>query len=82
MIWFLTLSDVPAGTHKIRISLGLDHTTMNVLLDREFDAQGPLQRINLINDVRNLTFPAVGDYSIVIEVNEDPLLATTLTVAG
>jgi hypothetical protein len=28
MIWFLTLSDVPAGKHKIRISLGLDHTQL------------------------------------------------------
>jgi hypothetical protein len=82
MIWFLSLSDVPTGKHKIRISLGLDHASMNILLDREFESQGPLQRINLINDVRNLTFPAIGDYSIVIEVNEDPLLATTLTVSG
>jgi len=81
MIWFMTLSDVPAGKHKIRISLGRDHATMNVLLDREFESQGPLQRINLINDVRNLTFPAPGDYSIIIEVNEDLLLATSLTVA-
>jgi len=82
MIWFLTLSDVPAGKHKIRISLGIDHSSMNTLLDREFESMGPLQRINLINDVRNLSFPAVADYSILIEVDDEPLLATNLTVAN
>jgi hypothetical protein len=55
---------------------------MSVLLDREFESQGPLQRINLINDVRNLAFPAPGDYSIQIEVDEEPLLVTSLTVAN
>jgi hypothetical protein len=82
MIWFLTLTDVAAGKHKIKISLGLAADAMSVLLDREFESQGPLQRINLINDVRNLAFPAPGDYSIQIEVDDDVLLVTSLTVAN
>lgn len=82
MIWFLTLTDVPAGKHKIKISLGLSPESMSVLLDREFESQGPLQRINLINDVRNLAFPAPGDYAIQIEVNDEVLLVTGLTVAN
>lgn len=81
MIWFLTLTNVAAGEHKIKISLGLSPESMSVLLDRAFQSQGPLQRINLINDVRNLAFPAPGDYNITIEVNDELLLATNLTVA-
>lgn len=82
MIWFLTLTDVPAGEHKIKISLGLTPESMSPLLDRAFQSQGPLQRINLINDVRNLSFPAPGDYSIQIEVDDEVLLVTSLTVAN
>ena len=82
MIWFLTLTDVAAGKHKIKISLGLTAESMSPLLDREFESQGPLQRINLINDVRNLSFPAPGDYQIQIEVDDEVLLVTNLTVAN
>ncbi len=81
MIWFLTISDVPSGPHKIRISLGLDPTQMSPLIDRDFESQSPLQRINLINEIRNLSFAQPGDYSIVIEVDEEPLLATSITVS-
>ncbi len=82
MIWFLTLSDCTAGEHRIRISLGLDPTNMQQLLDRPFESQSPLQRINLINEIRNLTFPAPGDYSILIDVDDEPMLATNLTVSN
>ena len=82
MIWFLTVSDVPAGQHKIRISLGMDPTNMSPLIDRTFESQSPLQRINLINEIRNLSFQQPGDYSILIEVNEELLLATSLTVSN
>ena len=80
MIWFLTLSDVPAGEHKIKISLGLDATQPQSLIERPFESQSPLQRINLINEIRNLSFPQPGDYSIIIEVDDEPLLATSITV--
>ncbi|MFA6287580.1 MAG: hypothetical protein WC661_09375 [Opitutaceae bacterium] len=82
MIWFLTLSDVPAGAHKIKISLGLDATNPQPLIERPFESQSPLQRINLINEIRNLSFPQPGDYSIIIEVDDEPLLATSLTVSN
>jgi len=81
MIWFLTLSDVPQGTHKIKISIGLDPTQLAPLLDRTFDSQGPLQRINLINEIRNLSFAQPGDHSVVVEVDDEPLLATSITVS-
>ena len=82
MIWFLTLSDVPTGEHKIKISLGLDATNPPPLIERPFESQSPLQRINLINEIRNLSFPQPGDYSIIIEVDDEPLLATSLTVSN
>ncbi|HEY0967420.1 MAG TPA: hypothetical protein VGD88_08530 [Opitutaceae bacterium] len=82
MVWFLTLSDVPTGTHKIKISMGTEPTAMTPLIERPFESQNPLQRINLINEIRNLSFPKPGDYSLVIEVDDEPLLATSLNVAS
>ena len=82
MVWFLTISDCAPGEHKMRISMGLDPTRMQVLLERPFIAEGPLQRINLINEIRNLSFAGPGDYSLLIEVDDEPLLATNLIVSG
>lgn len=81
MVWFLTLTDVQPGTHKIRMLMGLDPTNPGELLHREFESQSPLHRINLINELRNLRFEQPGDYSIVIEVDDEPILATSLTVS-
>ena len=80
MIWFLTLTDVSPGPHRMRISIGLDPTAMQPLIERPFESNNPLHRINLINEIRNLTFPQPGDYSLLIEIDEEPLLATSLTV--
>lgn len=82
MIWFLTITDCSPGPHKIRISLGLDPTRLQPLLERPFEAQSPVQRINLINEIRNLTFPEPGDYSILIEIDDEPLLFTNLTLTS
>ncbi len=81
MVWFLTLCDVPKGEHTIRISMGVDPTNLKPLIERAFQSQGPLQRINLINEVRNLSFPTPGDYGIMIEIDDEPLLATNLQVS-
>jgi len=82
MVWFLTLTDVPEGEHTIRLSMGVDPTDMKQLIERPFKSQGPLQRINLINEVRNLSFQMPGDYGIIIEVDDEPLLATNLQVSS
>lgn len=81
MIWFITLTDVSPGEHRIRISMGLDPTNPVELIYRPFESQSPLHRINLINEIRNLTFERPGEYSILIEVDDEPLLATSLTVS-
>jgi hypothetical protein len=81
MVWFMTLTDVSVGTHKMRISMGLDPTQPKPLIERTFESQGPLVRINLISEIHNLSFQTPGEYSILIEIDDEPLLATSLTVA-
>jgi hypothetical protein len=82
MVWFLTITDCSPGEHKLRISMGLDPTAMQPLLERPFQTQSPLHRINLINEIRDLSFPQPGEYSLLIEIDDEPLLATSLTVTG
>jgi len=82
MIWFMTLTDVAPGAHHVRISMGRDPTNLAELIPRPFEAQSPLHRINLINEIRNLTFEQPGEYSILIEIDDEPLLATSLTVSN
>jgi hypothetical protein len=81
MVWFMTLTDVAAGSHRMKISMGRDPTDPKPLIERPFESQGPLARINLITEIRNLSFQAAGEYSILIEIDDEPLLATSLTVA-
>ncbi len=82
MVWFMTLTDVSAGPHRMKISMGLDPTDPKPLIERTFESQGPLARINLINDIRNLSFPQPGDYSILIEIDDEPILATSIAVSA
>jgi hypothetical protein len=82
MMWFLSIADVPPGEHKLRISMGLDPTKLAPLIERPFKSESPLQRINLINDIRNLTFAAPGDYSLLIEIDDEPLLMTSIAVSN
>ena len=60
--------------------MGMNPTQLQPLIERDFESQSPLHRINLINEIRNLSFPQPGDYSLMIEVDDEPLLATNLTV--
>ncbi len=81
MVWFLTLTDVQPGMHRIKMSMGLNPANPTELLNREFESKSPLHRINLINELRQLPFETPGDYSILIEVDDEPILATSLTVS-
>jgi hypothetical protein len=81
MVWFITLTDVSPGRHRIRLSMGLDPMNPVELIHREFESQSPLHRINLINELHNVRFDQPGDYSIVLEVDDEPILATSLTVS-
>lgn len=80
MIWFLTLMDVPVGNHHLQMTIGLPMESHRTVVDREFESKSPAQRINLINDIQNLRFKAPGDYSIVIDVDDENLLVTGFPV--
>jgi len=82
MIWFLSLTDCAPGPHRIRISMGLDATNPQPMIERPFESFSPLHRINLINEIRNLVFPQPGEYSILVEIDDEPLLATNLTITN
>ena len=82
MVWFLTITDCAAGKHTLRISMGLNASQPQKLLERPFDSESPVHRINLINEIRNLSFPAAGDYSLLIEIDDEVLLSTSMTVSG
>jgi hypothetical protein len=82
MIWFMTITDCAPGQHRMRISMGLDATNLEPLLERVFESQSPVHRINLINEIRNLSFPQAGDYSLLIEIDDEALLVTNLTISS
>lgn len=82
MVWFLSISDVPTGLHALRISIGLPLESQQVIVQREFESKSPLHRLNLINEVQNLSFTEVGEFSVIIEIDDDPILVTSLTVTN
>ncbi|QYM80055.1 hypothetical protein K0B96_05395 [Horticoccus luteus] len=82
MVWFLTLTDVAAGEHQLRISIGRDPTELQPLIQRSFTSHSPLDHINIINEMVKLSFPVPGEYSILIEVDDEPLLAPRLNLVA
>lgn len=78
MIWFLTITDCSPGQHRIRISMGLGEATPQPMIERPFESHSPLHRINLINEIRNLVFPEPGEYTILVEIDDEPLLVTNI----
>ena len=82
MVWFLTIADCAQGQHKMKISLGLDPTALSPLIERPFESQSPVHRINLINEIRNLNFPIPGDYTIQVDIDDEAILVTNLTVSA
>ena len=82
MVWFLTLTDLKPGKHQLRLSYGQSMESVNKLVEREFESRNPLDKVNLINELRNLRFEEPGVYQILIEVDNEPLLVTSLTVTN
>ncbi|MGA1205803.1 MAG: DUF6941 family protein [Opitutales bacterium] len=81
MIWFVTLTDLKPGKHQLRVSYGLDMENISKLIERPFEAHHPLDKVNLINELRNLRFEQPGAYQILVEVDDEPLLVNSLTVS-
>ncbi len=82
MVWFLTLTDAGVGQHTLKVSMGTDMENLKPLLQRPFESKSPLHKINLINDMHNLPFPEEGNYIILVEVDDEPILATNLGVSA
>ncbi len=82
MFWFLSVTDCTAGEHRLRISMGLDPHPPQKLIERPFLSHSPLERINLINEIRHLPFPAPGEYSLLVEIDDEPLLATSIVITS
>lgn len=80
MIWFLTITDCAQGDHKLRISMGFNDAPPQKMIERDFASHSPLDRINLINEIRNLPFPLPGEYSLLVEIDDEPILATSIVV--
>ncbi len=78
MVWFITLTGCASGEHTLKVSMGMNPSNVAPLMERPFRSQDPLQRINLINEVTNLSFPKAGEYSIVVDVDGETLLVTNL----
>ena len=81
MVWFLTLTDLKPGEHQLRLSYGQEMESIRKLVERSFQSRNPLDKVNLINEIRNLRFETPGTYQILIEVDDEPLLVTSLTVS-
>lgn len=78
----LTITDVPVGKHSLKISMGYSTEEPKEILNQEFESKSPLQRINLVHLFRNVEFPQPGEMAINIEVDEQPLLLTSLMIQG
>ena len=80
MIWFLSITDVPVGKHRLKVTMGLAIEEPKVIIDREFESRNPAHRLNLVNDIQKLKFDKPGDYTINIEIDEQSLLVTTFSI--
>jgi hypothetical protein len=65
---------------KISIGIPMAEDEPRTIIDREFDSPGPQHRINLINDIHRLKFEKPGNYSILIEIDDQVILASTFPI--
>ena len=65
---------------KISIGIPMAEDEPRTIINREFDSPGPQHRINLINDIQRLKFETPRNYSILIEIDEQVILASTFPI--
>ena len=81
MYWFLTLTDVRAGTHKLTVSMNLPTESAKPIIKRGFKSRSPGDRIHIVNELNNLHFEVPGDYGIIVDVDDELLMATSFQVS-
>ena len=62
------------------IGLPMAEEEPRTIIDREFESPGPQHRINLINDIQRLKFDAPGNFSILIEIDGQVVLASSFPI--
>ena len=65
---------------KISIGIPMAEDEQRTIINREFESPGPQHRINLINDIQRLKFENPGNYSILIEIDDQVVLASTFPI--
>ena len=80
MIWLF--SDLTKGKHMLKISIGIPmaEEEPRTIINREFDSPG-LNTELINNDIQRLKFEKPGNYSILIEIDEQVVLASTFTIS-
>jgi hypothetical protein len=81
MFWFLILTELSEGEHTLKISMGLPAEEPVLTAERSFQAQNPLQRVHLVNEIKNARFERPDNYAVTIEVDNDPILVTNFPVS-
>ena len=82
MIFFLTIAGLREGKHKLNITMGLPMEEQKSVVKNEFESKNQLQRINLVSEIQGMVFEKQGQYAISIDVDDDNILVTALTVLG
>jgi len=60
--------------------MGLPMEPAREILCRKFKSTSPAQRINLINEIHNLKFEKAGNHSVVIDIDDETILAMSFPV--
>lgn len=82
LFFLLTLAGLSAGKHNLKIALGLPMEEQKVVVQRDFEVAGPMQKMNLLSEIQGLAFPVPGDYAISIDIDDENLIVTSLPVIG
>tara|TARA_Y100001938_G_scaffold151216_1_gene247679 strand:- start:3517 stop:3933 length:417 start_codon:yes stop_codon:yes gene_type:complete len=82
MIWYVSLGEVPQGTHNFKIYFGVipSEEPPELIIDKEITSEGAHKKINMINEIKDLVIEESNSYSIIIEVDEDVLFVDTFDV--
>lgn len=80
MVWFISITDCIVGEHTLKIGMGLPMEPSREILCRQFKSTSPAQRINLINEIHNLKFEQPGNHSVVIDIDDETILAMSFPV--
>ena len=82
LFFLLTIAGLSAGKHNLKIALGLPMEEQKMVVQRDFEAAGPMQKMNLLSEIQGLGFPVPGNYAISVDIDDENLIVTSLPVIG